>query len=158
MRIKIVVTLIFLITICIAGISCGSSKANKITGSVRAGNPRNEGNVLYIKSDKSRISVGDTATITTKISNTDGSVLSGYGTAGVEGTAATISVVYSINTFGTLSSSSESATLAGSTTTDGPKTTGAYYFYITLTGVKTGTAEITATHLDMQMTIYVDIE
>ncbi len=158
MRIKIVFTLIFLITLCFGGVSCGSSKANKITGSVSVGNPRNEGNALEIRSDKSKIGVDDTATITTTIFNTDGSALSGYGVAGVAGTAATINVIYSINTHGTLSASSSSATLAGSTTTAGPATAGAYYFYITLTGATRGTAEITATHFSMQKTIYVDIE
>jgi len=158
MKIKIVWTLTFLITMVIAGIGCDSSKANKITGSVSSGSPINEGNALDIWSDKSKIGVGDTATITTKIFNTDGSILSGYGVSGVTGTAATITVVYSINTHGTLSASSQSATLAGSTTTAGPATAGAYYFYITLTGATRGTAAITATHFSMQKTIYIDIE
>lgn len=158
MRIKIVVTLIFLITICIAGIGCDSSKANKITGPVSFGSPAYEGNAMDIWSDKSKIGVGDTATITTKIYNTDGSVLSGYGVSGVTGTSAIINVAYSINTHGTLSASSSSATLTGSTTTTGPITAGAYYFYITLTGATRGTAAITANHFEMQKTIYVDIE
>ncbi len=158
MRMKTVLVLIFLITICIGGIGCDSSKANKITGPVSSGSPINEGNALDIWSDKSKIGVGDTATITTKIFNTDGSILSGYGVSGVAGTAATINVTYSINTHGTLSASSSSATLAGSTTTAGPATAGAYYFYIILTGASRGTAIITATHFSMQKTIYVDIE
>jgi len=61
MRIKIVVTLIFLITICIAGIGCDSSKANKITGPVSFGSPAYEGNAMDIWSDKSKIGVGNTA-------------------------------------------------------------------------------------------------
>ena len=154
MRIKTVPALIFLITICLVGISCDSSKGNKITGPVSSGSPINEGNALDIWSDESKIGIDGTATITTRIFNTDGSVLSGYGVAGVTGTDATITVVYSVNTHGTLSSSSESATLAGSTTTASPETAGAYYFYITLTGASRGTAIITATHFSMQKTIY----
>jgi hypothetical protein len=158
MRIKIGAALIFLITLCVGGIGCDSSKGNKITGPVSYGSPANEGNALDIWSDKSRIGVGDTTVITTRIFNTNGSVLSGYGTSGVTGTAATISVTYSVNTHGTLSASSSSATLAGSTTTAGPATAGSYYFYITLTGATTGTVAITANHFEMQKTIYVDIE
>lgn len=158
MRIKTVSALIFLITICIGGIGCDSSKGNKITGPVSFGSPINEGNAMDIWSDKSKIGVGGTAVITTRIFNTNGSALSGYGLAGVTGTSATISVTYSINTHGTLSASSSSATLAGSTTTTGPATAGAYYFYITLTGATRGTAAITSNHFEMQKTIYVDIE
>lgn len=158
MRMKTIFALIFLITICIAGIGCDSSKADKITGPTSSGSPSNAGNALDLTSSKSKIGVGDTATITTKIYNTDGSVLSGGGVIGVTGTATTITVVYSVNTHGTLSSSSQSATLAGSTTTAGPATAGSYYFYITLTGATRGTAAITANHFSMQKTIYVDIE
>ncbi|MBI3583291.1 MAG: hypothetical protein HY096_04985 [Nitrospinae bacterium] len=158
MKIKIALSLIFLITIVIAGIGCDSSKVNKITGPVSSGSPINEGNALDLWSDKSKIGVGDTATISTKIFNTNGSALSGYGVYGVTGTAATINVAYSANTHGTLSASSQSATLAGSTSTAGPATAGAYFFSIILTGATRGTAVITATHFSMQKTIYVDIE
>lgn len=167
MKIKIVWTLTFLITICIAGIGCDSSKANKITGPVSFGSPSNEGNALDIWSDKSKIGVGDTATITTKIYNTGTytgpcgnliTALSGYGCSGVTGTSATITVTYSVNTHGTLSASSQTTTLAGSTTTAPAATTGAYYFSIILTGATRGTAVITANHFEMQKTIYVDIE
>ncbi|OGW06544.1 MAG: hypothetical protein A2889_08455 [Nitrospinae bacterium RIFCSPLOWO2_01_FULL_39_10] len=158
MKMKIVWALIFLITIFIAGIGCDSSKANKITGPVSFGSPAYEGNALDIWSDKSKIGVGDTAIITTRIFNTNGSALRGYGSLGETGTAATISVTYSINTHGTLSASSSSATLAGSTTTADPATAGSYYFNIILTGATRGTAAITANHFEMQKTIYVDIE
>lgn len=158
MKIKIVWTLTFLITMVIAGIGCDSSKANKITGPVSFGSPSNEGNALDIWSDKSKIGVDDTAIISAKVFNTDGSALSGYGVSGVAGTSATISVEYSSNTHGTISASATSATLSGSTTTTGPETAGAYYFYIILTGASRGTAIITATHFSMQKTIYVDIE
>ena len=158
MRTKIVLILVLLIFISGAGIGCDSSKASKITGPVSAGTPSYAGNALDIWSDQSKIGVGDTTTITTKIFNTGGYALSGGGDCNTTGTATTISVIYSINTHGTLSASSSSATLTGSTTTTCPQTASEYYFYITLTGATRGTAEIIATHFDMQKTIYVDIE
>jgi hypothetical protein len=157
MKIKIALSLIFVIALSGAGINCGSSKADKITGPSSSGSPSIAGNALDIWS-KSKIGVGETATITTKIFNTDGSVLSGGGAYGTTGTATTISIVYSVNTFGTLSAASQSASLAGSTTTASPETTDAYYFYSTLTGAKSGTAAITATRFEMEKTIYVDVE
>ncbi|MBI3814772.1 MAG: hypothetical protein HY279_09975, partial [Nitrospinae bacterium] len=165
MKIKIALSLIFLIALSGVGINCDSSKGNKIAGPVSFGNPSNEGNALDIWSDKSKIGVGETATITTRIYNTGTytgpcgnliTALSGYG-CGIAGASATISVTYSINTHGT-PLSAQSATLAGSTTTTPAATAGSYYFYSTLTGVTRGTAVITANHFEMQKTIYVDIE
>lgn len=147
MKIKIALALIFLIALSGVGINCGSSKADKITGPSTSGASSCEGNALDLWSDKSKIGIDETATITTKIYNTDGSNLGGCAAD------ITVTVTYSINTtYGTLSAASSSATIA---TTDSGS---AYYFYITLTGAARGTASITATRFDMKKTIYVDVE
>lgn len=147
MKIKIALALIFLIALSGVGINCGSSKADKITGPSTSGASSCEGNALDISPDKSKIGIDETATITTKIYNTDGSNLGGCAAD------ITVTVTYSINTtYGTLSAASSSATIA---TTD---SFSAYYFNITLTGAARGTASITATRFDMKKTIYVDVE
>lgn len=146
-KIKIALALIFLIALSGVGINCGSSKADKITGPSTSGAPSCEGNALDLLSDKSKIGIDETATITTKIYNTDGSNIGGCAAD------ITVTVTYSVNTFGTLSASSSSATIA---TTDSRS---AYYFNdITLTGAARGTVSITATRFDMKKTIYVDVE
>lgn len=147
MNIKTVIILILLATTINSLTGCGSSKADKITGPSTSGASSCEGNALDISPDKSKIGIDETATITTKIYNTDGSNLGGCAAD------ITVTVTYSINTtYGTLSAASSSATIA---TTD---SFSAYYFNITLTGAARGTASITATRFDMKKTIYVDVE
>ncbi|OGV95751.1 MAG: hypothetical protein A3I04_00685 [Nitrospinae bacterium RIFCSPLOWO2_02_FULL_39_110] len=146
MNIKTVIILILLATMVNSLTGCGSSKADKITGPSTSGASSCEGNALDLWSDNSKIGIDGTATITTKIYNTDGSNLGGC-TADI-----TVTVTYSVNTYGTLSAASSSATIA---TTD---SLSAYYFPITLTGAARGTVSITATRFDMKKTIYVDVE
>ncbi|MBI3814649.1 MAG: hypothetical protein HY279_09325 [Nitrospinae bacterium] len=170
MKVKIALSLIFLIALSAVGINCGSSKADKITGPSTSGSPSYQGNALDITSSKSKIGVGETATITTTIYNTgtytdpDGNLTTalrgdkGKYQCNTTGTDTTISVAYTINTYGTISATSSSATIKGSTSTTCTESWTTYYFTITLTSVKTGTVAITATRFDMQKTIYVDVE
>lgn len=146
MNIKTVIILILLATTINSLTGCGSSKADKITGPSTSGASSCEGNALDIWSDKDKIGIDDTATITTKIYNTDGSNLGGCAAD------ITVTVAYSVNKYGTLSASSSSATIA---TTDSFIE---YYFTITLTGAARGTVLITATRFNMEKTIYVDVE
>lgn len=161
MKIKIALSLMFLIALSGVGISCGSSKAGKITGPSTVGDPSYQGNALDMWSGKSKIGVGDTTVITIKIYNTDGTKISGdkgIYQCNTTGTDTTINVLYTINTYGTLSASSSSATIKGSTSSTCTEQWAAYYFQITLAATKRGTVEITATRFNMSKTIYVDVE
>ncbi len=162
MKVKTAMLLIFLIAVSVAGISCGSSKADKITGPSTSGAPWYGGNALDMWSDKGKIAIGDGVIITVKIYNTDGSPISGdLGNyqCDTTGTDTVINVNYSIKGQNLATpSGSLSATIKGSASGKCTEQWSAYYLTFTFSGEIKGTAAITATRFEMQKTIYVDIE
>lgn len=131
----------------------GCSSASSVTGSSAIKNNRK----ITVSADKKTIKVGETAVISVLIENADGSNISGFGALGTTGTDQTIIVSYSSNSRGTVAASSDSLTLAGSTTTTSAESFSGISFHTTVTATFNGILTVSVSHIDLVASVNITV-
>ncbi len=146
-------TLLFVSALITLSFLTGCSPSASVTGSTAVNHNRK----ITVSADKRSIKVGETAVISTVVQNADGSAISGFGVLGETGSDQDITVSYSSNSHGTVATSSDTVTVAGSTTSTSAESFSIISFQTTVTATSAGILTVSVTHIDLVASVNITV-